>query len=98
MYIPLLCIYAQYGVITCVIYPNYKNLVRQLKLVEHESQQMAFEDQRLPLSQFREEMKRYTVTCYQYNYVCVWDTAKFFCMYIVRITTNSDLHMCAYAL
>ena len=35
-----------------------QNLMRHLKLVEDESQQMVYDDQRLPLSQFREELER----------------------------------------
>lgn len=38
-----------------------QNLMRHIKFVEDESQQMAYDDQKLSLTQFRAELERYVI-------------------------------------
>lgn len=61
----------------CIIY-YIQNLIRHLKFVEDESQQMAYDDQKLSVTQFRAELERYVIeksmyTALMYR-ICVCST------------------------
>lgn len=59
-YLVHLFTYATQRVLECVRQCDFsiQNLMRHLKLVEDESQQMAYDDQKLSLTQFRAELER----------------------------------------
>lgn len=44
-----------------------QNLMRHLKFVEDESQQMAYDDQKLSVTQFRAELERYVIEISMYT-------------------------------
>lgn len=53
---------------TSMMYMYYiQNLMRHIKFVEDESQQMAYDDQKLSLTQFRAELERYVIEMGMYT-------------------------------
>lgn len=67
----MLCTYSHLTLLTTLFtrlifkllgFPAYlQNLMRHLKFVEDESQQMAYDDQKLSLTQFKSELERYVI-------------------------------------